>query len=361
MSCLLSKLSSIKSTVQLRKLSVPANTLLARRTFNQPNYNLKRFQSQSNSLLGPSIFCISVCTGSIVLASVIQYERLRVNVNVNVFEFYRNSISRKNEDLISKLKNNFNKLQPSEKVFGAILLLNAVVFLAWQVPQWQHIMIKYFMTDALARKIPVSSLLLCAFSHSSPVHFCFNMYALHTFCRGVIQPWGEMGPEEFTAMYLSGCVVSSLASIIFRRSLKFPGKSLGASGAILSVVGYFSLSNPDQKLGIIFLPTIQFDAIDALFGIISLDIAGLLFKWQMFDHAAHLGGTLFGIMFIIGGCLIESINKNIVCYSLFSHFTESNLNFQDYILYHIYGYILSVKKKREVCYTVHRIRNKLIN
>jgi len=51
---------SIKSTVQLRKLSVPANTLLARRAFNQPNHNLKRFQSQSNSLLGPSLFCISV-------------------------------------------------------------------------------------------------------------------------------------------------------------------------------------------------------------------------------------------------------------------------------------------------------------
>lgn len=33
----------------------------------------------------------------------------------------------------------------------------------------------------------------------------------------------------------------------------------------------------------------------ALFGIISLDIMGLLLKWQMFDHAAHLGGTLFGM------------------------------------------------------------------
>jgi len=50
------------------------------------------------------------------------------------------------------LKNNFNKLQPSDKVFGTILLLNAIVFLAWQVPQWQHIMVKYFMTDALASK-----------------------------------------------------------------------------------------------------------------------------------------------------------------------------------------------------------------
>ncbi|XP_026814062.1 presenilins-associated rhomboid-like protein, mitochondrial [Rhopalosiphum maidis] len=294
MSCLLSKLCSIKSAVQLRKLSVPANTLLARRSFNRPNHNLKRFQSQSNSLLGPSLFCISVCTGTVVLASIIQYERLRVK-QINTFEFYRYAIKKKNESFISKLKNNFNKLESSEKVFGTILLLNGIVFLAWQIPRWQHIMIKYFMTDALARKIPVSSLLLSAFSHSSPVHFCFNMYALHTFCRGVIQPWGDMGPEEFTAMYISGCVVSSLASIMFRRSFKFPGNSLGASGAILSVVGYFSLSHPDQKLGIIFLPNIQFDAIHALTGIISLDIMGLILRWQMFDHAAHLGGTLFGI------------------------------------------------------------------
>lgn len=46
--------------------------------------------------------------------------------------------------------------------------------------------------------------------------------------QGVIQPWGDMGPEEFSAMYISGCVVSSLASIIFRRSFKFQGNSLGA-------------------------------------------------------------------------------------------------------------------------------------
>lgn len=33
--------------------------------------------------------------------------------------------------------------------------------------------------------IPMSSLLLSAFSHSSPTHLGFNMYALYTFCRGM--------------------------------------------------------------------------------------------------------------------------------------------------------------------------------
>lgn len=37
-----------------------------------------------------------------------------------------------------------------------------------------------------------------------------------------------MSPEEFMAMYISSCVVSSLVSIIFRRSMKSPGISLGA-------------------------------------------------------------------------------------------------------------------------------------
>jgi len=156
-------------------------------------------------------------------------------------------------------------------------------------------MVRYFTTDALAKRIPVSSLLLSAFSHSSAVHLAFNMYALHTFCRVLIQPWGEMSPEEFTAMYISSSVVSALASIYFRRAINTPGISLGASGAILSVVGYFALSHPNAKLGVVFLPSIQFDAIYGLYGIISMDTLGLLLKWKIFDHAAHLGGTLFGM------------------------------------------------------------------
>lgn len=39
------------------------------------------------------------------------------------------------------------------------------------------------------------------------------------------------------------------------------------SGAILSVVGYFALSYPNEKLGIVFLPVIQFDAIYVSFNL----------------------------------------------------------------------------------------------
>lgn len=52
----------------------------------------------------------------------------------------------------------------------------------------------------------------------------------------MIHPWGEMGPEEFTAMYISSCVVSSLASIVFRKSMKSPGISLGAVSINLMLI-----------------------------------------------------------------------------------------------------------------------------
>ena len=33
----------------------------------------------------------------------------------------------------------------------------------------------------------------------------------------------------------------------------------------------------------------------ALMSIIALDVTGLLLRWKLFDHGAHLGGTLFGM------------------------------------------------------------------
>jgi len=34
-----------------------------------------------------------------------------------------------------------------------------------------------------------------------------------------------------------------------------------------------------------------------LVGIIGLDLMGLVLGWRMFDHAAHLGGSIFGIWY----------------------------------------------------------------
>lgn len=64
------------------------------------------------------------------------------------------------------------------------------------------------------------------------VLFVLNLSFLNL---GVIEPWGEMSPEEFTALYISSCVMSSLASVVFRRSIKSSGISLGAVSTTVNV------------------------------------------------------------------------------------------------------------------------------
>ena len=46
----------------------------------------------------------------------------------------------------------------------------------------------------------------------------------------------------------------------------------------------------ESKLCCLFLAAFQ-----ALKAIIAMDTAGMILGWKFFDHAAHLGGALFGM------------------------------------------------------------------
>lgn len=45
----------------------------------------------------------------------------------------------------------------------------------------------------------------------------------------------------------------------------------------------------------------SFAAKYALGGMIALDTAGVVLRWKLFDHAGHLGGTLFGVGYVTYG------------------------------------------------------------
>ena len=74
--------------------------------------------------------------------------------------------------------------------------------------------------------------------------------------------------------------------------------SLGASGAIMAVLGAVCTQHPDARLGIAFISDIlpiSFTAGSAQIALIAMDTLGMIFRWRLFDHAAHLGGMLFGM------------------------------------------------------------------
>ena len=179
-----------------------------------------------------------------------------------------------------------------EKLFWPIAGLNLLVFAAWRVPGLQPSMIKWFTSNP-ASSATCLPMILSTFSHYSLVHLGCNMICLHSFMRPTVH---ELGKEQFLGVYLSAGVFSSLASMIYKvGSRKAGSHSLGASGAIMAVLGMFATIHPDSNLQIILLPFFTFTAATGLKALMTLDTLGLFFRWRMFDHAAHLAGASLGV------------------------------------------------------------------
>uniref|UniRef100_UPI003AAA788B presenilin-associated rhomboid-like protein, mitochondrial n=1 Tax=Centroberyx gerrardi TaxID=166262 RepID=UPI003AAA788B len=69
----------------------------------------------------------------------------------------------------------------------------------------------------------------------------------------------------------------------------------------MTVLAAVCTKMPEAKLAIIFLPMYTFTASNALKAIVAMDTAGVVLGWRFFDHAAHLGGAMFGIWYILFG------------------------------------------------------------
>ncbi|GAB1300107.1 Presenilins-associated rhomboid-like protein, mitochondrial [Apodemus speciosus] len=186
----------------------------------------------------------------------------------------------------------WNSLSDGQRtVTDGIIAANALVFCLWRVPSLHRTMIRYFTSNP-ASKVLCSPMLLSTFSHFSLFHMAANMYVLWSFSSSIVN---ILGQEQFVAVYLSAGVISNFVSYVCKVATGRYGPSLGASGAIMTVLAAVCTKIPEGRLAIIFLPVFTFTAGSALKAIIAMDTAGMILGWKFFDHAAHLGGALFGI------------------------------------------------------------------
>lgn len=136
-------------------------------------------------------------------------------------------------------------------------------------------------------------MILATFNHVNIIHLSINMFVLSSFAQSGV---AVLGKEQFLALYLSAGVFSSLVSVGHKILLKCHRPSLGASGALLAIFAVHCLCFPDSRIQVIFVPFLGMTALTALPAMAAFDSIGLMFKWQMLDHAAHLGGAAFGTL-----------------------------------------------------------------
>uniref|UniRef100_A0A3Q3WK93 rhomboid protease n=1 Tax=Mola mola TaxID=94237 RepID=A0A3Q3WK93_MOLML len=231
------------------------------------------------TLFKPLMFTVGFTGCSFGAAAILQYENLKLKVQ-----------SAKDEEEAEKIMKWWNQL-------SGIIAVNAVVLCCWRIPVMQRRMIKYFTSNPVS-KTRCLPMILSSFSHYSIIHMVANMYVLWTFSSGIVS---LLGKEQFLAVYLSAGVISTMVSYMCKTATGRLYPSLGASGAVMAVLAAVCAKVPEAKLGIVFLPVVTFTAGHALKALIAIDTAGLILGWRLLDHAAHLGGALFGIWYVAYG------------------------------------------------------------
>jgi len=259
-------------------------------------------------LFKPVLFTVGTCAFAFAGAAIYKYEEYvsqhhrkhnRSDFSTKFFRFIEGSEHGNKTGWRLAMNEYWSRLSSGEKMAMGGIFLNILVFAGWKVrnPAVAQLMHRYFTANVFGQS-PCLSMLLSNFSHVNATHLLVNMICLWSFAPTVVN---MLGKEQATALYISAGMTSALASYLLNVLRAGTAVSVGASGAILGLAGAVCTQYPDAKLAIIFLPMFPIAAKYALGGLISLDAAGVLLRWKLFDHAGHLGGTLLGVGYVTYG------------------------------------------------------------
>ncbi|MEX2573839.1 MAG: rhomboid family intramembrane serine protease [Balneolaceae bacterium] len=137
-------------------------------------------------------------------------------------------------------------------------------------------------------------LISSGFLHASPAHLFVNMFVLLFFGTELEKSIGSL---HFSFLYLTGLLVSSVPTLVkFSNDPAYA--TLGASGAVGSVLFAFIFLFPNEKLILLLLPI----PISAwLFAILYLAYSIYESKGRRgkVNHEAHIAGAVWGILYMI--------------------------------------------------------------
>lgn len=257
----------------------------------------KNGRSGIRTLLRPFAFaCVFTC-GTFGGCAVWQYESMRSKATTTRIHDFAGSFFKKRGEFRNLINRWYHSFSGTQKMVLGIIATNVAVFACWRVPALQMFMIRWFSASPAAQATCIP-MVLSMFSQFSFWHLAVNMYVLWSFTPTI---GAMLGREQFLAFYLTGGVWSSFASYAVKVATSSVHPSIGASGAIMAVLGAVCTHIPDATLSIIFLPFLTFSAGAALKGLIAFESLGVILRWRFFDHAAHLGGVLFGWYYVTDG------------------------------------------------------------
>lgn len=187
--------------------------------------------------------------------------------------------------------NSFGRTSP---VVINLIILNVLVFLAQQLFKGQYV------ADDLTSKLtmwPIDSgqfkpyqLVTRMFAHKDIGHIAFNMLALYMFGSPLEKVWGA---KRFFIFYFACGLTAGLTSLFMKTG------GLGASGAIMGLMGAFAYLFPNTEMMMLLLP-LPIKAKYMVPIIAALDLFGAFNPVPTgIGHWAHLGGLAMGFILVL--------------------------------------------------------------
>ncbi len=177
-----------------------------------------------------------------------------------------------------------------------LLVANIAVFLL-QFLGANNFLMRYFALTpvSLYTMFAVWQLVTYMFLHGDIFHILFNMLALWMFGRELEETWGR---ERFLRFYFFCGIGAGICVVLANYLLPWGNPvipTLGASGAIYGILLASAVMWPTRVVYFNFLFPIQMKYLVIIYGAIAFLSAG---SGGAVSHFAHLGGLLFGWIFL---------------------------------------------------------------
>lgn len=189
----------------------------------------------------------------------------------------------------------YNNSRLSQKIPPVVLnliIINVIVFIAQNVlDSTLNLTMRFALYPYNSGYFEPYQLVTHMFLHGGIFHILFNMWALWLFGSVLEKIWG---PKKFLIFYL----VCGLAAGLAETFLVNGGPAIGASGAVMGLLGAFAYTFPNTQFYMIPFPfPIKAKYMAAIFA--AFDLFGGVAGGDNVAHFAHLGGLAMGLILCI--------------------------------------------------------------
>jgi membrane associated rhomboid family serine protease len=176
-----------------------------------------------------------------------------------------------------------------------LLIINTAVFVIQTFVDYRIVMLLGLVPQLVWQELYIWQLFTYQFLHGGLFHLLFNMLALWMFGCQLERRWGS---GFFVKYYFVSVVGGAILNTLLIPDQVAP--SIGASAGIYGILLAYGLIYPEQIVYFYFLFPIKMKHFVWIIGAIAL-YSSIASGQGGIAHLAHLGGMVFGYLYLRGG------------------------------------------------------------